>query len=245
LNVCLIVYLKSVKEKKKILTFTFNMYDTVASFYDVNPFPGRYTIEQYQNYDISSNRYLSFINRYMQDGVNVLDIGCGTGLITNVFAYKYKSTFTGIDVSKTSIEIAKQQNSRAEFQVQDILTYTSNVKYDIILCQSVLNHIPEYEKAVERIKTILASKGVLITGIFNKTGYNMRKMLNLEYSNRVVIEHRYSPYDRTFTHKHFTGLWKEYKLQSVMPSISNNFVNVMNVFNSRNNGLTMYAFKND
>ena len=86
---------------------------SIRKFYDKHPFPGSYDISQIKDYQITSNKFLTIINQYIKDGIEVLDVGCGTGVVTNLFALKYNSNFTGIDFSKAALyakDFAKRNN---------------------------------------------------------------------------------------------------------------------------------------
>ena len=82
--------------------------EEIKNFYSNLHFPGRYTWEDlkfYENQGIH-NIYLREIDSVMQDNIDVLDVGCGTGLVSNLFADKYKSNFTAVDFSD-SIDYAR------------------------------------------------------------------------------------------------------------------------------------------
>jgi ubiquinone/menaquinone biosynthesis C-methylase UbiE len=80
----------------------------IKNFYNSNQFPGHYTAQGllYHNEQIK-NPYLKIINQYLQSNNQVLDVGCGTGLISNLFAAKYPTAqFTSVDFSD-GIDYAK------------------------------------------------------------------------------------------------------------------------------------------
>jgi ubiquinone/menaquinone biosynthesis C-methylase UbiE len=83
--------------------------NSVKEFYDQLQFPGTYTIAglDYHSPKIR-NPYLKTIGHHLRDGISVLDAGCGTGLISNLFARKYPgSHFAGIDFAD-SVNYATQ-----------------------------------------------------------------------------------------------------------------------------------------
>jgi cyclopropane fatty-acyl-phospholipid synthase-like methyltransferase len=73
--------------------------NSIKEFYDQHHFPGPYGLEQLKKYEISINRYVNLINQYIDNDQRVLDLGCGTGLLTNLFALRYSSQFIGVDFS--------------------------------------------------------------------------------------------------------------------------------------------------
>ena len=74
-------------------------------------------------------RYLEIneINRHLDHGKKILDVGCGNGYTTKIFAKIYNSKIFGIDYAPEMIEIAKQNIVKSEFfgevqfNVQDCL----------------------------------------------------------------------------------------------------------------------------
>ena len=80
----------------------------IKNFYDQNQFPGWYTMQElgYHFPDIQ-NPYLNIIDTCINNKKNILDVGCGSGLISNLFGIKYPDCkFTAIDFA-SSIDYAK------------------------------------------------------------------------------------------------------------------------------------------
>ena len=74
----------------------------VQNFYNRINFPGQYQIDQLK--DIS-NQYLLCIDQALHNGQTVLDVGCGTGLVSNLFGIRYPdSTFTAIDFADGDVK---------------------------------------------------------------------------------------------------------------------------------------------
>jgi len=182
--------------------------------------------------------------------LHILDVGCGTGVVTNLFALKYKSNFVGIDFSDAAVyanDFAKRNNiTNAKFIKTDLFDYTPKQGYDIIICQSVLTHIPDHLDAIEKLKALLSPNGVIIVSIYNPWGKIVKKFLNINYKNdRLKLDQESNPYEVTFSHIQMLDMWNGYKLLQVYPSIKSKFVKLLNLFNFKNGGLTSYVFKQD
>ncbi len=86
---------------------------------------------------------------HVKPGMHVLDVGSGNGLIVPHVLAK-KARYTGIDVSRALIVIAKKQYARAlktKHVVLAVADITKQLPYitgsfDIIFCFAVLHHIP-------------------------------------------------------------------------------------------------------
>lgn len=99
---------------------------------------------------------------------NVLEIGCGIGTVSSLII---KSTpqgkFLGVDISPESIATAKKLNpqSNADFIVNDMSDFTSDIQFDFIVFPDVLEHIPveQHSRLFENVaKVCKPSTKVLI-----------------------------------------------------------------------------------
>ena len=71
----------------------------------------------------------------------VLDVGCGPGTNTPVFA---SNDYLGVDINPSYIETARKKYRR-EFLVADVTAYTDipAVKFDFVLINSFLHHVDD------------------------------------------------------------------------------------------------------
>lgn len=114
------------------------------------------SIEFYDNfisYQINSginDRIHSLYKRFCRNGIkrnlNILEIGCGIGVLTYLLTRKLKNfKIEAIDISPQSIEYAKKHLSKENilFTSGDILEYEPhNPLFDRVLMFDVLEHIP-------------------------------------------------------------------------------------------------------
>ena len=97
-----------------------------------------------------------------QKPMKILDIGCGTGELTNQLA-QLGHTVTGIDQSANMIEQAQRAFPAAKFVKQDILTVDSfEETYDIIFSNAAFHWILDHERLVGNIGQLLRPNGLLI-----------------------------------------------------------------------------------
>lgn len=222
----------------------------IKNFYNKNQFPGHYTAQGllYHNEQIK-NPYLKIINQYLQSNNQVLDVGCGTGLISNLFATKYPTAqFTSVDFSDGidyAKDYAKTNNIKnVKYLKKDFLEFKVSTQYDVVICQGVLHHIPEYNKAIEKIKLLIKPSGILILGLYHPGGKILKKMFNLDYKNKILkVDQELVPYETSFLCGKVKQMFNEYKLINSYPQITP-LTAIKSIFNYRNGGLITYVFKN-
>lgn len=80
------------------------------------------------------------VNRYLQPGDAILDIGCGPGTYLKDFEGKY--SLTGIDINPQMIEAARRNIDGAQLILGDFLGHDFDRKFKMIYSVSVLEFIP-------------------------------------------------------------------------------------------------------
>jgi len=216
--------------------------ELVKEFYGKIKFPGPYTLNDLEYFDVfNENKILKPYINAAKHSFNVLDIGCGTGFITNLLARKFRHLnidavdfCDSIDLAKKFSQIHGIKNVR--YFKENFLDFTTNIKYDLIISNGVIHHIPEYKKAIKKIQSYDAN--TLVLGIYNKYGKIMKKITPINYRSELLHkDQEQAPFEVSFSHKEFTILLNEYTL------VSPNFmVDFKNLFNYHNGGLTIYTF---
>lgn len=106
-------------------------------------------------------------------GLNIVDIGCGGGLICEPLA-RLGANVTGIDPALENIEVARQHcaDQRLEIQyraitVQELLKFRTT--FDVAICLEVLEHVPDVERFLKECKSLLNQNGIAIFSTINRT----------------------------------------------------------------------------
>jgi len=156
----------------------------------------------------------TYVLKLAKIGMNILDVGCGSGSLYEVF-YRNRyspAEFFGIDIRKKTIENNRIKFPRASWQAADIvndpLPKTINGKdWDIIASFEVLEHIGKQngEKFLENIKSKMGPDTIFL---LSTPCYNGTAAANHTYDSgdgRGVAVQEYS-YDelKTLLEKHFT-----------------------------------------
>ena len=121
-------------------------------------------IKQYFNLDKSKTNFL--------EGLKILDIGCGGGLISEPMA-RLGGKVTGIDASEKNIKIAKihAQNNDLDidYQTKSPEQLLVKDKFDVILNLEVVEHVENLDLYLEACKNLLKSQGLMFTATLNRT----------------------------------------------------------------------------
>ena len=224
--------------------------EKVKQFYNQIQFPGNYTAKSLDYHCPKiRNPYLQIINRALENGIQVIDIGCGTGLITNLFAKKYPgSQFFGVDFANSidhAVMISQELDlSNTQFFKEDFVKLSVNNVYDVAICQGVLHHMPDYKIAIKKIINLIKPGGTLVLGLYHPWGKIVKKYVEVNYQDPILYQDQEKhPFETAFCYSDVTNmLGSEFLLDHAYPSILGS-VALPSVFNFKNGGLVTYVFK--
>lgn len=111
----------------------------------------------------------SFATRFVPEfvvcksGMNILDVGCGTGEdLAKIAETVPDCVLFGIDNSKGMIEAARIKNPQGTFAVADMETFSLREKFDRIIIRHALHLTPNKTLAIKNIVAHLAPEGKAI-----------------------------------------------------------------------------------
>ena len=106
------------------------------------------------------------------DGLKILDIGCGGGLLSEPMA-RLGAKVTGIDPVKRNIEIAKQHLKRSKLNIKyynfSPEKFKSNNKYDVILNMEIVEHVENVDIFIKQSAKFLKKSGIMFIATLNQT----------------------------------------------------------------------------
>lgn len=130
-----------------------------------NPIRVKYIIEQ-----ILKIRKLDSVDDI--EGLTILDVGCGGGLISEAFS-NLGAKVTAIDPVEKNIMIAKahqlSSESSVEYKCTTIDKLTKDQTFDIVLCLEVIEHVVNPEVFLEYSSKLLNPNGLLFIATINRT----------------------------------------------------------------------------
>ena len=97
---------------------------------------------------------------------STLEIGCGIGTVSALLAESYGLEAWGTDHDPQQIAIAKSlypETDRLRFQVEDVTGLSfGDARFDLVITQKVLHHIPRWQKAIREMVRVLQPGGYFI-----------------------------------------------------------------------------------
>ena len=111
------------------------------------------------------------LNMKKLEKINILDLGCGGGLISEGLS-KLGASVTGIDFVEANIYAAKihanKNNLKIKYLSKDFEKEKIQNKYDVIIIFEVLEHLNDWEKFLKKIRLNLKNNGVLLISTINR-----------------------------------------------------------------------------
>ena len=139
-----------------------------------------------------AEKLISYLKKNTFD--NILEIGCGTGLLTELAVEKLDfKTYTANDIVEDCQKFIKKINSDINFVSGDIeeLIRESSKKYDLIISNASLQWVDDFEHVVNNLLAKLTKGGILLFSTFGSENFReiyfvMGKKLN--YYSKSELE---------------------------------------------------------
>jgi len=105
-------------------------------------------------------------------GLNILDIGCGGGLLSEPIT-RLGAKVTAIDASKKNIQVAKfhakKQNLKINYLCSSPEKLNLNKKFDVVLNMEIIEHVEDLNFFIKKSSNLLKKNGLMFIATLNKT----------------------------------------------------------------------------
>jgi 2-polyprenyl-6-hydroxyphenyl methylase/3-demethylubiquinone-9 3-methyltransferase len=138
------------------------------------------------------------------DGSNVLDVGCGGGILTESMATK-GATVTGIDMAEKPLGVARLHQAESGTNVEYLQTTAEDLaaeragEFDVVTCLEMLEHVPEPYTVIEACAKLVRPGGDIFFSTINRNPKSfLFAIVGAEYVLRLLPQgtHEYAKFIR-------------------------------------------------
>ena len=157
---------KEIEKFSKMATEWWDPNGKFKPLHKFNPIRIRYIKE-----NIIQNFKLKAKKRPLQK-INILDIGCGGGLLSEPMT-RLGASVTGIDASDKNINIAKHHAKKNKLKINYICSSPEKLKikkkFDVILNMEIVEHVDDINFFINSCSKLLKKNGLMFVATLNKT----------------------------------------------------------------------------
>lgn len=120
-----------------------------------------------------SNQHISkdfgrvqFCLKHIEPGMSVMEAGCADGGLSQhlMQAIGAEGHFTGVDISSVFVDravefVRTRVDCHWDFQEEDVCTFSTRRRYDVIVAMEILEHVPDPRRLVTNLFGLLRKKG--------------------------------------------------------------------------------------
>lgn len=98
-------------------------------------------------------------NANVYENLDVLDIGCGTGVMFPFYMERSVKSITAVDLSPEMVKIAKGKFPQADVICGDAENITFDKQFDVVMIYNAFPHFPDPEKLIENLSKAVKENG--------------------------------------------------------------------------------------
>jgi SAM-dependent methyltransferase len=162
--------------------------ETVKAFYEETPFPNYDDLDSQESLRRKAEQgvFARLLDDQLPYGVKVLEVGCGTGQLSNYLALTWGRTVFGADVCLNSLRLGRRfadDNDIANVafvQMNLFRPVFEPESFDLVIANGVLHHTSDPFLGFRTILTCLKNGGHIIIGLYNTYGRlptDLRRMI--------------------------------------------------------------------
>src|SRR5712691_7524943 len=150
----------------------------VKDFHEASPFPRYDGIDTRESLrqKVRTSVTARLLDDQISKSASILEVGCGTGQLTNVLAMAWGRTVVGCDICRNSLELAV--GFRDRFAVDNAHFVQMNLfdpffrqhGFDVVIADGVLYHTGDAAAAFRAIQELVKPGGHAVIGLYNRLG---------------------------------------------------------------------------
>ena len=145
-----------------------------------NPIRIEYITQKVKHHFKITNDKESFL-----ENLNILDIGCGGGLMSEPLS-RLGGSVTGIDASEKNIKVASLHSKKNDLKIRYLNKspeqFDEFEKFDIILNLEIVEHVEDVNLYIRSCYKLLKPNGIMFTATINRTFISyIKAIIGAEY----------------------------------------------------------------
>ncbi len=152
--------------------------DIVKEFYEDTPFPNydgldtRDSLRQKARTSVAAR----LLDEQIPKAARILEVGCGTGQMSNFLALAWGRTVVGSDICRNSLRLAVGFRDRfginnAHFVQMNLFDpFFRDHSFDLVISNGVLHHTADAAAAFRSIQRLVKPGGTIVIGLYNWLG---------------------------------------------------------------------------
>ncbi len=152
--------------------------EIVKSFYEETPFPNYEDVDSVWTLRKKADRgvFARLLDEQIPYGAKVLEVGCGTGQLSNFLGSTSGRTVFAADICLNSLKLGQQ--FKIENGIDNVAFLQMNLfrpifkqeSFDFVICNGVLHHTSDPRLGFKSISRLVRKGGFIIVGLYNRYG---------------------------------------------------------------------------
>ncbi|MEK7507720.1 MAG: methyltransferase domain-containing protein [Patescibacteria group bacterium] len=151
--------------------------EIIKAFYEKTPFPNYESFETAADLIVKAERsqFVRMLNEQIPFGVRMLEVGCGTGQMTNYLGIANRSLF-GADMCLNSLKLATEFKVRNNlervgfYQMNLFRPIFKDESFHLVISNGVLHHTSRPQEGFLSIARLVKKGGYILIGLYHKWG---------------------------------------------------------------------------
>lgn len=152
--------------------------EAIKSFYEANPFPNYEDVDSATTLREKAEKgiFARLLDDQIPHGAMVLEVGCGTGQLSNFLGLRWGRTVFATDFSLRSLKLGQEFKERnqidnvAFLQMNLLVPTFKEESFDFVICNGVLHHTSNPFLSFQSISRLVKKGGFIIIGLYNRYG---------------------------------------------------------------------------
>jgi 2-polyprenyl-3-methyl-5-hydroxy-6-metoxy-1,4-benzoquinol methylase len=150
--------------------------EKMKSFYEATPFPNYDDLDSSNTLREKATRgiFPRLLDEQIRHGARVLEVGCGTGQLSNFLGMTWGRSVIGADVCLNSLKLA--QRFREQNHIVNVSFVQMNLfrpvfkaeSFDVVVSNGVLHHTSNPFLGFQTIARLVKRGGFIVVGLYNK-----------------------------------------------------------------------------